>query len=29
LDPHFRSRAVLSLLRHPIAHNVTAAEQEY
>src|SRR5688572_27534635 len=29
LDPHFRSRAVLSLLRPPIAHNVTTAEQEY
>ena len=29
LDPHFQSRAVLSLLRPPIAHNVTAAEQEY
>ena len=29
LDPHFRSRAVLSLLRHPIARNVTTAEQEY
>src|SRR2546426_11027094 len=29
LDPHFPSRAVLSLLRHPIARNVTTAEQEY
>jgi hypothetical protein len=29
LDPHVRSWAVLSLLRPPIAHNVTAAEQEY
>jgi hypothetical protein len=29
LDPHFRSRAVPSLLRPPIARNVTAAEQEY
>jgi hypothetical protein len=29
LDPHFQSRAVLNLLRHPIAHNVTTAVQEY
>jgi hypothetical protein len=29
LDPHFRSRAVPNLLRPPIAHNVTTAEQEY
>src|SRR5262249_58631127 len=29
LDPHFHSRAVLNLLRHPIARNVTTAVQGY
>jgi len=29
LDPHDQSRAVPTLLRHPIGDNATAAVQEY